>query len=38
MTTVGTKERRTPEIAQPRQVLSMDGTAIAFDRIGAGPL
>jgi pimeloyl-ACP methyl ester carboxylesterase len=44
MTTVGTKERRTPEIAQPtpippfaRQVLSKDGTAIAFDRIGAGP-
>ena len=44
MTTVETKERRTPEIAQPtpippfaRQVLSKDGTAIAFDRIGAGP-
>jgi len=44
MTTVGTKERRTPEIAQPtpippfaRKVLSKDGTAIAFDRIGAGP-
>ena len=44
MTTVGTKERRTAEIAQPtpippfaRQVLSKDGTAIAFDRIGAGP-
>ena len=44
MTTVGTKERRTPEIAQPtpippfaRQVLSKDGTAITFDRIGAGP-
>jgi pimeloyl-ACP methyl ester carboxylesterase len=43
MTTVETKERRTPEIAQPtpispfaRQVLSKDGTAIAFDRIGAG--
>ena len=43
MTTVGTKERRTPEIAQPtlippsaRQVLSKDGTATAFDRIGAG--
>ncbi|MCU1258670.1 MAG: hydrolase [Bryobacterales bacterium] len=44
MTTVETKERRTSEIAQPnpispfaRQVLSKDGTAIAFDRIGAGP-
>ena len=44
MTTVETKERRTPEIAQPtpiwpfaRQALSKDGTAIAFDRIGAGP-
>jgi pimeloyl-ACP methyl ester carboxylesterase len=46
MTTVETKERRTPEIAQPTrtrmspfasQVLSKDGTAIAFDRIGAGP-
>jgi hypothetical protein len=44
MTTVGIKERRTPEIAKPtpippfaKQVLSKDGTAIAFDRIGAGP-
>lgn len=44
MTTVETIERRTPEIAQPtpispfaRQVLSKDGTAIAFDQIGAGP-
>jgi pimeloyl-ACP methyl ester carboxylesterase len=44
MTTVGTKERRTPETAQPtpiplfaRRVLSKDGTVIAFDRIGAGP-
>jgi pimeloyl-ACP methyl ester carboxylesterase len=43
MTTVKTKERRAPEIAQPtpispsaRQVLSKDGTAIAFDRIGHG--
>src|ERR1700730_2847464 len=44
MTTVETKERRTSEIAQPnqispfaRQVLSKDGTAIAFYRIGRGP-
>jgi pimeloyl-ACP methyl ester carboxylesterase len=43
VTTVETKERRTPEIAQPtpispfaRQVLSKDGTAIAFDRTGHG--
>jgi pimeloyl-ACP methyl ester carboxylesterase len=44
MTTVETRERRTPETAQPtpispfaRQALSKDGTAIAFDRIGHGP-
>src|SRR5579872_6743462 len=44
MTMVETKERRIPGIAQPtpispfaRHVLSKDGTAIAFDRIGAGP-
>jgi len=44
MTTVEAKERQAPEIAQPAPIspfagraLSKDGTAIAFDRIGAGP-
>jgi pimeloyl-ACP methyl ester carboxylesterase len=43
MTAGEVKEKRTPEIAQSapspfvRRVLSKDGTAIAFDRIGNGP-
>jgi pimeloyl-ACP methyl ester carboxylesterase len=44
MSTVATKERRAPEMAltapispSAGQVLSKDGTTIAFDRIGHGP-